>query len=152
MIRRTTALFALALPLFAACAATGGGGLREVVDASRQPVTYLLKLEVKSGQLAEFKAVMSDLVEATKREPGTLMYEWYLGEDGQTAHILERFEDTAAYLTHGEGFAPFAERFLGSVTILSFTVYGDPDAEAREALAGVSPTYMGPLGGFRRTE
>lgn len=153
MIRRSTAAALLSLGLLASCVSSGTrGGLREVVDPAARPVTYLLRLDVKEGQLAAFEAVMADLVEATKGEPGTLMYEWYIDDEGKTAHILERFEDTEAYLAHGEGFAPFAERFLGAVNIRSFTVYGDPDAAAREALGRVSPTYMGPLGGFSRTD
>ena len=31
-----------------------------------------------------------------------------------------------------------------------FTVYGEPSAEAREAMSGFSPNYLGTFGGFVR--
>lgn len=148
MHRLLQATLLLALPLVTSCAGTGA--THDVTDLTTRPVTYLLTLEVKDGQLEAFRGVMEDLVASTREEPGTLVYEWYLSEDGRTVQILERFEDTAAYLTHGDGFAPFAERFLATVDIRSFTVFGDPDEGARERLAGLSPTYMAGLGGFRR--
>ena len=148
MHRIVLALITIALPLFGSCASTGG--THDVTDASVRPVTYLLTLEVKDGQLEEFKSVMEELVASTRGEQGTLVYEWYLSEDETTVQILERFEDTAAYLTHGDGFAPFAERFLATVDIQSFRVFGDPDDGARERLSGLGPTYMGGIGGFRR--
>ncbi|MDA1263866.1 MAG: antibiotic biosynthesis monooxygenase [Planctomycetota bacterium] len=148
MQRIVLALITIALPLLGSCASTGG--THDVTDTSTRPVTYLLTLEVKDGQLETFKTVMEELVASTRGEPGTLMYEWYISDDETTVQILERFEDTAAYLLHGDGFAPFAERFLATVDIRSFRVFGDPDEAARERLAGLGPAYMGGLGGFRR--
>ena len=147
-MKRTLTALSLAL-LLHSCAASGG--TRDTTDTATRPVTYLLTLEIKEGQREAFQAVMEDLVASTRGEAGTLVYEWFLGADQTTVHILERFVDTEAYLLHGEGFAPFAERFLATVDITAATVYGDPDERAREGLAGLGPTYMGPLGGFRRT-
>jgi len=142
------ARLALALPLLASCAGTGA--THDVTDSSTRPVTYLITLEVKDGQLEAFRGVMEDLVASTRAERGTLVYEWYISEDGRTVQILERFEDTAAYITHGDGFTHFAERFLATVDLRSFTVLGDPDEGARIRLDGLGPTYMAGLGGFRR--
>ena len=147
-MHRPLLALAAVLPLLGSCASTGA--THDVTDSSTRPVTYLLTLEVKDGQLEAFRAVMADLVASTRSEAGTLVYEWYISEDGRTVQILERFEDTAAYLTHGDGFAPFAERFLATVDIRGFTVFGDPDDEARERLSGLGPNYMAGLGGFRR--
>lgn len=141
-------LLVLTLCLFPSCASTRG--TVDVTDSSARPVTYLLTLGVKDGQLDAFQAVMEDLVASTRNESGTLVYEWYLSDDKRTVQILERFEDTHAYLLHGEGFGPFAERFLATVDIHSLTVLGNPDEEARAGLSGLNPTYMHGIGGFRR--
>ena len=54
-------------------------------------------------------------------------------------------------ITHVTGFLEkWAARFMGSVDITRFVVYGDPSAAAREILDGWNATYMGPWGGFSR--
>ena len=38
-------------------------------------VHWLLEVSVNDGQLDTFKALIAEMVEATQREPGTLIYE-----------------------------------------------------------------------------
>jgi hypothetical protein len=57
--------------------------------------------------------------------------------DQHVCHVYERFEDSAAAITHLESFAAnFAERFakVGKPTLL--VVYGTPSAQVKDALAG----------------
>ena len=142
-------LLALSLPLLGSCSSTARA-VRDVTDTSTRPVTYLLTLDIKSGQLEAFETLMAELISSTRGEPGTLMYEWYTSADKETVQILERFADTAAYQAHLDAFAPFAARFIAAVEVRSFTVYGDPDSEAREGLSGLNPTYLLGIGGFAR--
>lgn len=114
-------------------------------------VYWLLALEVKPGGLEGFRRLMEEMVEATRKEPGALNYEWTIGAEGKVCHILERYRDSAAVLAHLASFgAHFAKRFLDLVTPAGFTVYGAPSAEVKAALAGFGPVYMTPFGGFRR--
>jgi hypothetical protein len=54
-------------------------------------------------------------------------------------------------MTHLESFgANFAARFMEVVKPTRLVVYGTPGAKVKDALAGLSPVYMPPLGGFRR--
>jgi hypothetical protein len=46
--------------------------------------------------------------------------------------------------------AKWAERFLASVDVTRFTVYGSPNAAAKEMLDGFGAVYLGPWGGFSR--
>ena len=114
-------------------------------------VHWILEVGINDGELDNFKQLMNEMVEATQaNEPGALNYEWFISEDGKTCHINEWFRDTAAHAAHGQGFAKFADRFLACVDIVRMTVYGDPEPKAREALAGLNPTYLAGIGGFRR--
>ena len=71
--------------------------------------------------------------------------------DGKRCHIFERYVDSAAVLTHLGTFGErFAGRFLELLKPARFVVYGSPSAAVRDALAGFSPVYMQPLGGFSR--
>ena len=114
-------------------------------------VSWNLRLSIKDGQLDNFNALMEEMVEATQEESGTLMYEWFLGENSDTCHIYERYADSDAVMAHLGNFgARFAERFLTYLEPTNFTVYGNPSDQVRGALEGLGPTYMGLIGGFAR--
>ena len=139
-------LIALSLLFLGSCASAP----QDLLDPNCRPVSYHLLLAVRDGQVDAFRSVMKEMVAATKNEPGTLVYEWFLTADGKTCHINEHFRDTAAHAAHGEGFNKFAERFLACVEVKEMTVFGDPEDAARERLAGLKPEYIGAIGGFRR--
>jgi hypothetical protein len=74
-----------------------------------------------------------------------------VGDDHQVCHAYERYRDSAAFMTHLESFgANFAVRLMEAVTPARLVVYGTPSPQVKDALAGLSPVYMAPLGGFRR--
>jgi quinol monooxygenase YgiN len=112
---------------------------------------FVAELAIRPGELDAFKALMNDMVEATKaNEPGALNYEWFISEDGKTCHICERYVDSAAVMAHMSNFAAFAERWAATVEVTGITAYGAPSDEAKELLAGAGATLMAPLGGFAR--
>lgn len=123
----------------------------DLMNPVSEPVSYNLRLTIRDGKLETFRALMQEMVTATKQEPGTRVYEWFLAADGKTCHINEHFADTAAHKAHGDNFgARFAERFMECVEIAGMTVYGNPSAAARDRLAGLNPVYLAAFGGFRR--
>ncbi len=115
-------------------------------------VSWVLELNVKSGQLDAFKALAQEMSEATQAdEPGATHYEWFTDADGKNIHIYERYADSAATMVHLGNFgAKFAERFLACVDPTRLTVYGDPSAEARGALAGFGAAHMTQFDGYAR--
>jgi quinol monooxygenase YgiN len=113
-------------------------------------IAWVVELAVKPGELDNFRALMNEMVEATRAESGTLIFEFFGSEDGTVVHVYERFADSAAALTHLRAFGPFVERYLAAVDPGRFTFFGDPSAEVRQALGGSVVTYMGLLGGFAR--
>jgi len=115
-----------------------------------EAVSFVLEVEILPGQLENFRAVAKDLIASTEKEPGTLAYEWNLSADGTTCHICERYRDSAALLTHGQNFSPFAERFLGACRPVRLSLYGSPSAEVKAALADFQPAIYSRFGGFSR--
>jgi quinol monooxygenase YgiN len=115
-------------------------------------VSWLLALNVKEGELENFKQLMGEMVGfVNQSEPDTSHYEWFLSDDEKTCHIYERYIDSAAVMTHLKGFGEnFAERFMGCLEPTGFTVYGNPGDDVKEALAAFGPAYMSPVNGFAR--
>lgn len=116
----------------------------------KNEITCVFNLSVNDGKLPEFKELVSRVVEATSKEPGTLSYVYSVSEDQQKAHIVERYhqQDLVSHVDHT--FAPFAETFLSLVNITGLTVYGEPDDEIRKRLDPFGAVYMKPFDGFTR--
>jgi quinol monooxygenase YgiN len=114
-------------------------------------VAWVLELAVKPGELDNFKAVLNEMIESTRAEPGTLVYEWSVDEAGSVVHGCERFADSGAAVAHLSTFGEkFAQRFLAAVDPTRLSVYGTPSDETKQALAALGPAYLRPLGGFAR--
>jgi quinol monooxygenase YgiN len=112
-------------------------------------VAWLLELAVNPGQFDAVWALMEEMVASTRAEPGALGYAWFVGEENRTVALYERYADSAAVLAHMATFRErFAPRFLAAMAPSRLTVLRDPSEEARQALAGLNPTYLGFLGGF----
>jgi quinol monooxygenase YgiN len=115
-------------------------------------VYWVFEVAINPGRIEELKTLIAELVEATqKNELGALDYEWAISDDRQVCHIYERYQDSAAAMTHLESFgAHFAARFMEVVKPTRLVVYGTPSAQVKDALAGLNPVYMAPFGGFTR--
>lgn len=53
--------------------------------------SWHVELQVKPGALDALRALTRPMVESTKSEPGTLIYERYISDDRQTVHVFERY-------------------------------------------------------------
>ena len=115
-------------------------------------IHWVFELAINPGRFEDLKTLMAEMVEATQRnEVGALNYEFAISDDRQVCHAYERYQDSAATMTHLESFgANFAVRFMEVVKPTRLVVYGTPSAQVKDALAGLSPVYMAPFGGFRR--
>ncbi len=115
-------------------------------------VFYVCEVAIKEGQLENFKAVMKDMVEATRaNEPATMNYQWFIAPDGVTCHVFERYANSAAVVAHLMSIRErFNERYWATVTPKHFTVYGNPSDEVRKIFAALDTVFMKPLEGFAR--
>jgi quinol monooxygenase YgiN len=96
-------------------------------------------------------SVMADLVANVEaNEPGTTHYEWSISEDGTRLFNYDRFEDSAAAMAHLAGFGPFAERFMAALSPTRVVLYGSPNEDVRNAMAGFNAEPFAEYGGFAR--
>lgn len=110
-------------------------------------ITWVMTADVPEGKVDELRALMQEMTVATRtNEPGCLLYDWFIAEDGRGCHILESYADEAALMIHVDGFnRTYARRLFGIIKPRSLTVYGAPSAAVREALAPLRPVYLAPL-------
>jgi len=46
------------------------------------------ELSIKEGKLDDFKVIVNTMIEMTDvNEPNTVVYEWYINEDGSECHL-----------------------------------------------------------------
>ncbi len=106
---------------------------------------------VRDGRLDDAKALVHEMVEATREEEGTLTYEYFLSENGDACHIYERYADSDAVMVHLGNFgAKFADRFMACFEPTAFSVYGPASEQVRGALEAFGATHYGRLDGFSR--
>jgi quinol monooxygenase YgiN len=112
-------------------------------------ISWHVELQVKPGQLDAFRAITSEMVESTKSEPGALIYERYIGDDGDIVHVFERYVDPNAAVAHLTAFGKmYGERFAAMVD-RSGLLSSNADTELKEVLDPLAP-YTSPLAGFSR--
>ena len=104
-------------------------------------------------QMDKFKPIVNKLVAATEKEPGTLAYEYTVGNDNKTVDIYERYTNAHAAVVHvTENFGPnFSKEFMALAKPERFIVYtAAPTDELKKTLADFHPIYMTPFDGFTR--
>lgn len=103
-----------------------------------------VSLTIHDGKLNAFQAVAREMVEASRKEPGTLGYEWYLSSDGKRCQLIETYVDADALLAHfaGPAVQEGVPKMLATANVSSFEVYGDPGPKATEVLGGFGATIF----------
>ena len=141
---RSTAILAGAFALATASSAFADSSLEATDD-----VFWMLSAQVNPGQDGDFAALMSDMVAATKSEPGSKSYEWF--RTGDQVQILERYETNGDAGIHLANFgANFADRFMTVLTPTGLQVYGPAEGGVREGLAAFGAVFNSQIGGFAR--
>jgi len=116
-----------------------------------EQVFWIVEFSIGEGNLEGFKALMNEMVEATRDQLGTTHYEWFLSEDGRSCHIHERYASSEAVLAHlGHFGMKYAGRMAQLAKATRVTIYGSPSEMVRRAMAPAKPAYMGQIGGFAR--
>ncbi|MBI3372413.1 MAG: antibiotic biosynthesis monooxygenase [Betaproteobacteria bacterium] len=112
-------------------------------------VSWQVELTVRPGELDNFRTLTSEMVNSTRGEPGVLIYERFVSEDGKFVYLYERYADSAAAVAHLLAFTKmYGERFANMVDRRRFTVFGGPSDELREILDRFGAAYFGPFDGF----
>lgn len=119
----------------------------------RSVVSWQVELAVNPGELDNFRALTSEMIESTKGEPSVLIYERFVSADGKVVYVYERYADSAAAVAHLLAFGKiYGERFMKMVDRGRFMVFGTPSDELRRILDGFGATYLSPFDGFSRVQ
>jgi quinol monooxygenase YgiN len=102
-----------------------------------QVIHFTLKFAIDEGKLAEFEGMARKMTAESKKEPGTIGYEWYFSKDRKQCRLLESYATPEAVLAHLNG--PVVQELVPKIqafsSIYSFEVYGTPGPKGAEILA-----------------
>lgn len=119
----------------------------------RNEIYWVVTAALEPEKYDAFKETVTPLVEATRKEPGSLAYDYSVNADHTVVHIYESYRDSQAVVTHVQDtFSQFAEAFTALVSIEGFVVYGWPDPAAKEILDGFGSVYMTPFVGYTQSD
>ena len=112
-------------------------------------IGWIVEAKIRNGQRDAFRTVVEDIVEATRRETGTLNYQYYLAYDGSVL-VYERFRDARSAHIHIDNWDAHAERWVAAAEPTRMLHLGDLPEDLRARHAALAPLWMKPFGGFAR--
>lgn len=115
-------------------------------------VTLRVDMTIPKGKLKEFQRIAQQMIAASRKEPGTLGYQWFLSADGGRCRIVETYANSQAVLAHlaGPVITEFFPKLMGQSKIDAFEVYGKPSPKAAAKLKGSGAVIFGTWRGFSR--
>lgn len=98
-------------------------------------------LSVHDNMRDKVKDVVDRCIKRVREnEPRTLLYDWYISEDGATCIVFDTYEDSDAALFHMQSLGPLVGELAGLGT-LELDVHGEPSDLLKETIAPMSPNY-----------
>jgi quinol monooxygenase YgiN len=118
---------------------------------ANQSFRLIVHQTINPGGLEEFsKLAGQGAANAEAGEPGTLGYEFFIGEDGSDCYLNEYYADSAAFLAHFARVQPILEASMKVSALVEAIVLGDPSPEAREMLSHLGAKFYSNCIGFCR--
>ena len=114
-----------------------------------EQVGWIVEARLRDGQREAFRGVMEDLVAETEREGGTLVYEYYVSDDGDVM-VLERFRDVVSAELHIGTWDRHAERWIACAEPTRMVHLGDLPESVRSRHEALEPLHLKTFGGFAR--
>jgi len=107
-------------------------------------VRFTVELTLHEGKFDEFSRIAQDMLACSKKEPGTLGYDWYFSSDRKQCRLLETYVDANAMQAHmaGPAVQQGVPKLLQVSDISGFEVYGDPGG-AGDTLKGFGAQIFG---------
>ena len=109
------------------------------------------QLSIKEGKLEGFKTFINHMIEVTDiNEPDTLVYEWYINEDGSECHLIENFKDSEAFMAHLANVSHMFDTLFQFSTMTRAKIYGRPSDELKQSLDPLGVEYFDNFNGITR--
>ncbi len=112
-------------------------------------VGWIVEAKIEPGKEAVFRSVVSEIVDATRQEPGTLNYQYFVSDDGDVL-VYERFSNVESAHVHVANWDRFAPRWTAAAPPTRMVHLGDLPEELRERHAVLAPKLLKPFDGFAR--
>jgi quinol monooxygenase YgiN len=96
-----------------------------------EEVRFVIDIEITDP--VRFRELVLQCVEISRQEPGTLVYDWYIAEDGAKGCLYETYESPDALRTHTQGrvFSEVGPKLMEVCRFLHVDAFGDFGPQAR---------------------
>ena len=90
------------------------------------------------------RSMVDEMVEASRNEPGTLQYDWYLDDEAKRITLVEAYESLQALGVHTAGpvFVDIVPKYAGAVVPTEAEVFGGDGMQITDLL-GAETTWWG---------
>ena len=98
-------------------------------------IIAIATIEILDGKLEQFKEILVELMDhVSKTEPDTLIYNWYINEEGTICQLIEQYANSEAAMFHAVNYAPFKPRLDECRKVQQLVIYGSLDENFRAML------------------
>ncbi len=106
-------------------------------------VRFVIRFDVLDTD--RFREMAELMVMVSREEPGTVVYDWYLDDDGRAGTLYEAYASQAALQAHTSGrvFTELAPKYLDAMRVVGVDVYGEAAGLTRRDVLGASTTWWG---------
>lgn len=114
-------------------------------------IQYTVEWTIKPGGLKAFKELADQAIELVRNnEPDMKGYQWYFNDDESKCYTAEWQQSSESLMGHLQNVGEVLPKLLGYSDLSRFEVFGNPNAQALEAVKGLGAKVFGYYGGFTR--
>lgn len=113
---------------------------------SENQIRAVAHFEIQPGSRAEFETLAKEAANyCDTDEPGTLIYDWYIGEDGTSARIYELYESSEAILAHlgGKVGTEMLPKIMEVAPLTKIEAFGSPSQQLVKAVEALPVIFYG---------
>jgi quinol monooxygenase YgiN len=116
---------------------------------TKSEVRFTVSLAINAGQFDAFDRIALAMTAGTRKESGSLGYDWCLNGDRSQCRLVETYKNGDAALIHltGPVVTELVPKLLEVSAVRGFEVYGDPGPKVTEILSGfgakIFPVWRG---------
>lgn len=97
------------------------------------------ELTIKNGKAAELKKQIPAIIDAVRNnEPELNVYEWFIKSDETKCFIVQRFENSEAFLNHLSLMAPMLPALFAIAPFSGWKIYGNLTPAALETIRPIA--------------
>ena len=97
---------------------------------SHEELRFVIEIEI--ADTVRFREYVLQCVEISRQEPGTLVYDWYIDENGTKGRLYEAYESMGALRAHTKGrvFSEVGPKLMEVCKFTHVDAFGDLGPQA----------------------